>query len=141
MNLITCDIVTPKQKLYTEDCYMVEVPGVSGSMGFMKGHSNLVSLLADGLVRVFSDANTLEHQIVLQGGYVQVDGDKAIVLADRAVLLEDVDTSKLPDQIQETQEKLDQAGDDEAAKELLELDLDWYKLLQRETGGAANQNE
>lgn len=140
MNQITCDIVTPKEKLYTQDCYMVEVPGTFGSMGFMKGHSNLVSLLADGLVRIFSDANTLESQYALQGGYVQVDGDKAIVLADRAVLLDDVDASKLPDQIAEVQKKIDEAGDDEAAKELLELDLDWYKLLQHVTSGAAKQN-
>lgn len=134
MNQITCDIVTPKQKLYTEDCYMVEVPGVSGSMGFMKGHANLVSLLADGVVRIFSDANTLEHQYALQGGYVQVDGDKAIVLADRAILLDDVDAQQLPKQIENVKKKISETKDDEAAKELLKLDLDWYNLLSHLKG-------
>ena len=35
MSSLTCDIVTPARMLYTQECYMVVVPGEEGSMGFM----------------------------------------------------------------------------------------------------------
>lgn len=89
MSSLTCDIVTPAQMLYSQECYMVVVPGEMGSMGFMPGHAPLVSSLGDGVVRVYSDASTVAQTYELQGGgYVQVTGEKVIILADQAVPVE-----------------------------------------------------
>ena len=48
---LVCDIVTPAARLYSDDAYMVVVPGVEGEMGFLQGHAPLVSVLADGVAR------------------------------------------------------------------------------------------
>ena len=47
MAKLICDIVTPAAKLYSDEAYMVVVPGVEGEMGFLHGHVPLVSALAD----------------------------------------------------------------------------------------------
>ena len=80
---LVCDIVTPSAKLLSVDCHMVVVPGMEGSMGFLAGHVPLVSPLADGLVRVVKD-NGDADEFECSGGYVQVTGEKVIVLADKA---------------------------------------------------------
>ncbi len=80
---LVCDIVTPSARLYSDTCHMVVVPGQEGSMGFLEGHVPLVSPLADGLVRVEKD-NGETDEFECSGGYVQVTGEKVIVLADKA---------------------------------------------------------
>ena len=81
---LVCDIVTPSAKLYSDECTMVVVPGIEGSMGFLQGHVPLVSPLADGLVRVQKEGGEAV-EFECSGGYVQVTGEKVIVLADKAV--------------------------------------------------------
>lgn len=130
MSTLTCDIVTPAKKLFTEDCYMVVVPGVEGEMGFLEDHAPLVSTLSDGIVRVLSDASTVMHRYALQGGYVQVTGKKVIVLADRAVPVDEIDVDAVKQQIADIEEKLNAADKDSAEAQILEIDKKWFELQE-----------
>lgn len=133
MSELTCDIVTPEAKLYSQSCYMVVVPGVEGTMGFLEDHAPLVSTLKDGVIRVLSDANTVSHQFAMQGGYVEVSGKKVIVLATRAQAIEDIDTAEAKKKMAEAEQLLAGGVEDEAQKLKLEEDLTWYKLLEEVT--------
>ncbi len=130
MSTLFCDIVTPAKKLFTEDCYMVVVPGVEGEMGYLEGHAPLVSTLADGVVRVLSDASTVAHRYALQGGYVQVTGKKVIVLADRAIPVDEIDANDVKAKISTLESEIGNLADDDAQKNLKEIDLGWYKLQE-----------
>lgn len=129
MSTLICDIVTPAQKLCALECSMVVVPGVEGEMGFLENHAPLVSTLADGVVRVLTDDTTVAARYALQGGYVEVTGKKVIVLADRAASIDDIDMAVVKDQIADAQDKLSSVTD-EAEKQVLEIDLKWYQLLE-----------
>ena len=129
MATLTCDIVTPAKKLFTSECHMVVVPGIEGEMGFLVNHAQLVSTLADGTVRVLSDASTVAHRFALQGGYVQVTGDKVIILADRALPVEDIDLDDVRAKISAAEEEISKA-DDSADKNLAEVNLAWYRILE-----------
>ncbi len=135
MATITCDIVTPTKRLFTEECYMVVVPGVEGAMGLLHGHAQTMSTLADGVIRVYSDANTVASTYAMMGGYVQVTGEKVIVLADRAVPVETIDAETVQQEIAETEEAMQTA--DEANKALLEEDLKWARVRQNAAGSTA----
>lgn len=129
MATLTCDIVTPVKKLFTSECHMVVVPGIEGEMGFLVNHAQLMSTLADGTVRVLSDASTVAHRFALQGGYVQVTGDKVIILADRALPVEDIDLDDVRAKISAAEEEISKA-DDSADKNLAEVNLAWYRILE-----------
>lgn len=131
MSSMTCDIVTPAKKLYTQECYMVVVPGELGEMGFMPGHAPLVSTLADGVVRVYSDASTLTQSYALQGGYVQVTGEKVIVLADKAVPIDGIDLDAVRAQIAELEDRESKLPEDSADRALLDIDLAWCRLQEK----------
>ena len=129
MATLTCDIVTPAKKLFTSECHMVVVPGIEGEMGFLVNHAQLMSTLADGTVRVLSDASTVAHRFALQGGYVQVTGDKVIILADRALPVEDIDLGDVRAKISAAEEEISKA-DASADKNLAEVNLAWYRILE-----------
>ena len=131
MSKIICDIVTPEAKMVSTECYMVVVPGAEGEMGFLEGHAPLVSTLADGQVRLLADAGNVSERYCLQGGYVQVTGDKVIVLADRAIAPEDIDKADVSAKLAEANERLAQFAEDDPDRLLAERDCKWYDLLQR----------
>lgn len=131
MSSLTCDIVTPAQLLYTQECYMVVVPGEMGSMGFMEDHAPLVSSLADGLARVYSDASTVAQTYALQGGYVQVTGKKVIILADRAIPVSEINLSEVQAQAAELESQIATLEEGSSERALLDIDLAWCKVQER----------
>lgn len=122
-----CDIVTPAARLVSEEAELVVVPGVEGSMGFMRGHAPLVSALADGEAHV-KGADGEEKHYALQGGYVQVSGEKVIILADRAVLSSDIDVEAVKEQLEGIEAKIAELSPEEVAKTTLKDDESWCKV-------------
>ena len=122
---LVCDIVTPAMKLLSGDAYMVIVPGVEGEMGFLQGHVPLVSLLADGVVRIQAENGGEMKRFALQGGYVQVTGQKVIILADRALAAEDIEVEQVRATLAELEAKFAALAPEEAALTTLAADISW----------------
>jgi len=122
---LVCDIVTPQSRLFTGDAAMVAVPGVEGAMGFLAGHVPLVSPLADGLVEVKGETPEDSKNFVCQGGYVEVTGEKVIVLANRAVPVEDIVSETVQEKLAEYEAELAKLSEEEANKTTLADDIAW----------------
>jgi len=88
------EIVTPEETLYSGDVESVAVPGVEGSFQMLDNHAAIVSLLTDGIVKIYGNINldpavadkftkgngTTDFKI--SGGVLEMKDNKAIVLAD-----------------------------------------------------------
>lgn len=74
------DILTPDKKLFEGEAEVITVPGITGSMQFLKGHAPLISALGKGEVKV--KTKTGEESFKINGGVVEVLHDKVIVLAE-----------------------------------------------------------
>ena len=122
---LVCDIVTPAAKLYSDDAYMVVVPGVEGEMGFLQGHVPLVSVLADGVARIQNEKDGETQRFALQGGYVEVTGKKVIILADRALPAGQIDAAKVREQLAALEAKAAEQSEEAVAKTTLAADIDW----------------
>ncbi len=125
---LVCDIVTPVAKLFSDDAYLVVVPGVEGEMGFLRGHVPLVSVLADGVARVQNDPDGEHKRFALQGGYVEVTGSKVIILADRALPVADIDVAAVREELAALEAKLAQMPEEEVAKTTLSADIEWCRV-------------
>ncbi|WP_417135114.1 ATP synthase F1 subunit epsilon [Rubneribacter badeniensis] len=119
-----CDIVTPRARLVSEEATLVVVPGVEGEMGFLAGHAPLVSVLADGEVRM-SAADGEVRRYALQGGYVEVGDGKVIILADRALPSVDIDVAQVRERLAAIEAELATLSEKEAAKTTLPADKAW----------------
>ena len=119
-----CDIVTPRARLVSEEATLVVVPGVEGEMGFLAGHAPLVSVLADGEVRM-SAADGEVRRYALQGGYVEVGDGKVMILADRALPSVDIDVAQVRERLAAIEAELATLSEKEAAKTTLPADKAW----------------
>ena len=76
-------IVTAEKKLYEGDIKSLVAPAVDGEIGVLTGHHPLVTKLAPGAMRVVR-ADGSEEILFVNGGFLDVNNNKAVVLADAA---------------------------------------------------------
>lgn len=84
MNL---EILTPEKKIFSDEVYGVQLPGVEGSFEILDRHAPIVSALGKGMVKVLKDKNTVKHYKIT-GGFVEVLNNNASVLAEGAEEIE-----------------------------------------------------
>lgn len=128
MAAFVCDIVTPESKIVSEEVEMAVVPGIEGEMGFLAGHAPLVSVLADGVVRLKTSADDEVRRYALQGGYVQVAGGKVIVLADRALAVENINVADVTNQLADVEARIAEVSIEEISKTTLAADKAWCEV-------------
>jgi len=86
------EIVSPERRAYSDDVDMVTVPGIDGELGILPHHTRLISALGIGELRI-KKAGT-EQVLLISGGFVEVRGDKVVVMADLAEHSDEIDETK-----------------------------------------------
>ncbi len=80
MNL---EILTPEKKLFSDEVYGVQLPGVSGSFEVLDKHAPLVSALKSGKIKVLNDRNNTSF-FEIKSGFVEVINNRVTVLVEGA---------------------------------------------------------
>jgi F-type H+-transporting ATPase subunit epsilon len=92
-HFLRLEVVSPDGPVFEGDVAMVVVPAYRGEMGILPRHAPLVAQLTIGEVRVHTlGAEWLS--IAIAGGFVKVQFDKVIVLADAAELATEIDAGR-----------------------------------------------
>ena len=79
---LNVEIVTEEKNIYSGPATMVVAPGSLGELAILPNHSNLLTALSTGKLKVYNDQN--ENSIAIAGGFLQISDNKVIVLADSA---------------------------------------------------------
>ena len=131
---LQCEIVTPEHRLFSGEATFVVVPGTEGEMGVYAKHSPQVTTLGTGCIKVVSnDSETGAEsatRIAAMGGYLEITGEKVIVLANRAMMVDDADAAEVAAAIAEQTEVLASLGADDPGRFYAQLELTWNNLLQ-----------
>jgi len=85
MNL---EILTPEKKLFSEEVYGVQMPGISGSFEVLEKHAPLVSALKAGRIKVLKDKQYHFSFFDIGGGFVEVLNNRVTVLVEGATAVE-----------------------------------------------------
>jgi F-type H+-transporting ATPase subunit epsilon len=80
MNL---EILTPEKKLFSDEVYGVQLPGVAGSFEVLDKHAPLISALKNGRVKVLNDRNHTSF-FEIRSGFVEVLANRVTVLVEGA---------------------------------------------------------
>ena len=124
---LLCEIVTPERIMYSGEAEMLIVPSLDGELGVLPLHAPMVAALREGEVRVRHDEDSVEW-FAISGGYLQVHEDKAIVLADEAVVSSQIEVEHLRESIRLTEARLEElrgaAGNTDEVDQL-QRDLAW----------------
>lgn len=87
---IKVDIVSAESTVYKGNAISVFLSGELGELGIYPGHSQLLSRLKPGYVRVQLEDGS-EEVFYISGGFVEVQPDIVTVLADIAERAQDID--------------------------------------------------
>jgi F-type H+-transporting ATPase subunit epsilon len=89
---IQLEVVTPERRVLAEAVDSVNVPGMSGEMGILPGHTPLISQLQTGVLSYVQ--NGTAHRLHVSGGFVEVNADRVSVLAEIAERPEEIDAAR-----------------------------------------------
>lgn len=97
MATIQFDLVSPEKKLASIEASEVEIPGAEGDFTAMADHSPVLTTLRPGILRVKAGNDVTEY--VVTGGFVEVSGTAATVLAEGAIPRADVTRENIEEMI------------------------------------------
>lgn len=104
------ELVSPERKLASVAALRVVIPGMSGDMTAMPNHAPFLTTLRPGVIRVELAGETAEF--VVTGGFAEVSGESATILAEQAVPRDAGARELIADMIAATEKELAAASDD-----------------------------
>ena len=111
---LTLEIVTPDRRAYTGEADSITLPTALGSIGILKGHLPLTSIIEAGEVVVSLNGKTT--RLAVDKGFVRVVSDKVSVVTEAAIDEAKIDLKA----IEQAEERARQAV--EAARGQKEID-------------------
>ena len=91
MATIQFDLVSPERKLASLEASEIQIPGSDGDFTAMAEHAPVLTTLKPGLLSVKVGNDLMEY--IVTGGFVEISGSSASVLAEEALPRNEVDTS------------------------------------------------
>lgn len=94
-------VVAPDRTVVEQSVQSLIAPAVEGYMGVLAGHVPMIVALKPGIVE-YKDSGGQTKHVAIGGGFLEVSGESAIVLADSARLAHEID-------VKEEEERLESA--------------------------------
>ena len=101
MAKISFDLVSPENLIFNDEVGMIIVPGKDGDIGVLPGHSKLLSSLRPGRVMVYGEDKNLLKSFFVEGGFIEVNPDKCIVLAEDVYEMNTLDKNNIEKEMQD----------------------------------------
>jgi F-type H+-transporting ATPase subunit epsilon len=86
-------LVSPERVLFEGEAEMVVCRSLDGAIAFLNDHVPYLGVLADDVVRIIQPGDT-EIAAAVHGGFVQMNGEKLVVLSDLAELEGEIDVTR-----------------------------------------------
>ena len=113
------EVLTPEGEVFNDEVEMVSTRTVIGSIGVLANHTPMLANLDPTELRLYkSDSDVIRFA---QGeGYLQIGGNRVLVLVEEAVPPDDLDASELQDRLQRAEQELEGAEEDSEERRLAE---------------------
>jgi F-type H+-transporting ATPase subunit epsilon len=126
---LTLEVVTPEREVTVcDDATFVLAHGTEGDVGILPGIAPMLIALGVGPMKI--EQGERESHILVDGGFLQVKDDRVIVLAEYAVLPEEVTAQNVSDRIDELKRKILADAENEQAKRELARQEALHRMLR-----------
>ncbi|MCA1833501.1 MAG: ATP synthase F1 subunit epsilon [Actinomycetota bacterium] len=111
----TVQVVTPDREVSVcDDAKLLIAKGIEGDIGIMAGHAPVLIALSVGPLTLVREGD-VRQTMVVDGGFLQMNGETAIVLAEYVILPQEIDIEATRAEITELERRI--AADGEAVEE------------------------
>src|SRR3982751_3318088 len=124
MATLRLEIVTPEEKIYSEDVDMVTLPGSEGELGIYPKHVPVLTTLKPGELRVVKDGK--ETALAVREGFVEIKTGGVSLLTDMALESEKIDIEAAEKAVASAQAAM---KEDHAAEEVAAIQGSMQKAL------------
>jgi F-type H+-transporting ATPase subunit epsilon len=121
MAMLSLEIITPEKVVVKDEVDMVEANGALGEFGILPGHTQFLTILEVGEVRITKGGKTTS--LATSGGFGEVVDDKVTFLLDSGELAEEIDLARAQIAMEEAMERLKELTMDNAEYRRQELAL------------------
>ena len=111
MSTIQCNIVSAEKEIFSENVTMVVATGSLGAPGIPPGHSQLLTGIKPGPVKIIKEGGE-EEVFFLSGGFIEVQPDVVTLLSDVAIRAEDIDEEQAEKAREQAEKVRDNADSD-----------------------------
>ena len=127
------ELVSPEKLVFSGEVEQVVLPGTEGDFAVLKNHSPLISALRPGLVTIRDDKGATTSLFV-RGGFADVSSSGLIVLAERAIAVNEIKGADFEAEVKIATEELNAAQTDEskclAAERLAQIEALRSSIIQ-----------
>lgn len=102
-------VITPKKVIKEIDADSVTVPGSEGEMTILPHHTNIFSMLQDGLVTIRNKSS--EESFAIGSGYLETNGKDLNILVSRAAGQDELDQKEIERAMEQAKQALAKAKD------------------------------
>jgi F-type H+-transporting ATPase subunit epsilon len=129
------EVLTPEGQVFEGEVEQVSTRTTVGSLSVLAGHQPLLGLLEPTELRLYKSESEIER--FAQGeGYLQMTGDRALILVQEATPPRDLDAGDLRERLRRAQEEAQRAQDDSEEQRQAERDVRrWEAFLRIAEGG------
>ncbi|MFN8457351.1 MAG: F0F1 ATP synthase subunit epsilon [Anaerolineae bacterium] len=111
MATLHLEIVTIERKMFDDQVNMVIAPGSEGMLGILPRHAPLITSLTFGELQIKKDGHE-DQFFAIGGGFMEVQPDHVVVLADAAERAEEIDVTRAEAARRRAEEFLAKAKED-----------------------------
>ena len=124
MATLKLEIVTPEEKIYSEDVEMVTLPGSEGELGVYPNHVPVLTALKPGELRIVKEGR--ESAMAIGEGFVEIKADGVSILTDMALQTEKIDVAAAEAAVARAQAAM---KEDHSAEEVAAIQASLQKAL------------
>jgi F-type H+-transporting ATPase subunit epsilon len=129
------EVLTPEGEVFNDDVEMVSTRTGVGSIGILARHQPLLAMLDPTELRLYK-AETDVVRFAQGEGFLQVTGERALVLVDEAFPLDSLDAGELRDKLQRAEQEISDSEEESEARRAAERDKRRYEAFLKLTEGA-----
>jgi F-type H+-transporting ATPase subunit epsilon len=122
------EVLTPEGEVFNDDVEMVSTKTSVGSIGILANHQPLLGMLDPTELRLYkSDSEVIRFA---QGeGFLQMSGDRALILVDEVFGVENLDAADLRDRLQRAQDEVSSSEEGSEERRAAERDRRRYEAF------------
>ncbi len=115
------ELVSPEKVLFNGAAQAVLVPGEEGDFQVLSDHAPVMTAVRPGVVGI-DDAAGKHHRVFVRGGFADASSRGLILLAETAILFEDLRADHIEQEIRNAEEDVADAGEEQKRQAQEKLD-------------------
>jgi F-type H+-transporting ATPase subunit epsilon len=129
------ELLTPEGEVFNDEVEVISTRTAVGSIGILAHHQPLLAMLDPAELRLYRSESEIVSFAQAEG-YIQIAGNRALLLVEEAHQPGQLDAGQLRDRLQEAERELEQAGDDTERQRVAQRDKRRWETFLRIAEGS-----